>query len=96
MKDPAVKTFRTKYGKEIVLAPDKIVITTGDMSITISDTSGIDIKSSQNVNITADKDMKLSASSLHISADKIELSGKGNTIKLEDKIELKGSEIKMN
>ncbi|WP_314304791.1 contractile injection system protein, VgrG/Pvc8 family [Brevibacillus parabrevis] len=96
MKDPAVKTFRTKYGKEIVLAPDKIVISAGEMSITISDKHGISIVSNQNVNITAGQDINMSGSTIHINAQKIELTGKGNTITLEDKIEMKGSEIKMN
>ncbi|MED4572983.1 contractile injection system protein, VgrG/Pvc8 family [Brevibacillus agri] len=96
MKDPAIKTFRTKYGKEIMLAPDKIVISAGEMSITISDQHGISIVSNQNVNITAGQEISMSGNTIHIDAQKIELIGKGNTITLEDKIELKGSEIKMN
>lgn len=96
MKDPAVKTFRTKYGKEIMLAPDKIVISAGGMSITISDNTGIEIVSDKNVSISASKEAYLIGQTLRVKADKIELIGKGNTISLNEKIEIKGTEIKMN
>ncbi|MFW5436759.1 phage baseplate assembly protein V [Paenibacillus apiarius] len=96
MADPAIKTFRTKYGKEIMLAPDKIVISSEGMSITISDDQGIAIVSDKNVNITANQDIRMSSSNIRIQADKVELSGNGNTITLEDKVEMKGAEVKMN
>ncbi|MFW5433401.1 contractile injection system protein, VgrG/Pvc8 family [Paenibacillus apiarius] len=96
MADPAIKTLRTKYGKEIMLAPDKIVISGNGMSITISDDSGIDIVSNQNVSITADEDLLMSAQNIRITAEKMELKGKENTIILEDKILLQGEEVKMN
>jgi phage baseplate assembly protein gpV len=96
MADPAIKTLRTKYGKEIMLAPDKIVISASDMSITISDSSGIDIVSGKNVNLSAASDIVLSSGNIHLSANKIQLSGKGNSVTLEDNISLSGTEIKLN
>ncbi|WGU93557.1 phage baseplate assembly protein V [Paenibacillus dendritiformis] len=96
MADPSTKWFRTKYGKEISLAKDKIVISSKDMSITISDEHGIDIVSSKNINITAAKDILMSSQNIRIQAGKVELSGKGNTITLENTVEMKGEEVKMN
>ncbi|RRJ65558.1 hypothetical protein EHV15_23540 [Paenibacillus oralis] len=96
MADPAVKTLQTKYGKKIVLAPDKIVISSGGMSITVSDSEGITIKSDKDISITAGGELVLSSQMLQLSADKIELSGKGSTLSLEEEILLSGSEIKMN
>ncbi|GIP10614.1 hypothetical protein GNQ08_04065 [Paenibacillus macerans] len=96
MADPAVKTLQTKYGKKIVLAPDKIVISSGGMSIIVSDSEGITIKSDKDIGITAGGELVLSSQMLQLSADKIELSGKGSTLSLEEEILLSGSEIKMN
>ncbi len=81
MFDPATKTLYTKYGKKIKLAPDHIEISSQDMSIILHDQSGIHIVSSKNINL---------------NANKIELSGSGNSITLDDKKVLSGTEIKMN
>ncbi|AIQ15185.1 contractile injection system protein, VgrG/Pvc8 family [Paenibacillus durus] len=96
MADPAIKTLRTKYGKEIMLAPDKIVISASDMSITISDQSGIDIISGKNINISATSQLSMSSGILQLSAGKIELSGNGNSITLDKTTTFSGTEIKMN
>ncbi|KZE79610.1 hypothetical protein AV654_15010 [Paenibacillus elgii] len=97
MSDPAVKTFQTKYGKQIMLAPDRIVISSGKMHITISDKEGIEIKSDHNVIISADEDILMTSKNLKIKANKLELKGKEeNVITLENHMEFKGSEIKMN
>ncbi|KAF6628814.1 hypothetical protein H6F38_20095 [Paenibacillus sp. EKM208P] len=96
MADPAIKTLRTKYGKEIMLAPDQIVISGNGMSIVINDKTGIDIVSGKNVSISAASDIVMSSGNIQLSAGKIELSGKGNTITLDDKTTFSGTEIKMN
>ncbi len=96
MGNPDIKTFRTKYGKEIMLAPDKIVISAGGMYITVSDESGIEIVSDQNVSITAGQDVVMSGQTIRIAGSKIELTGKGNTITLEEELKMHGSEIKLN
>lgn len=96
MADPDNKTFRTKYGKEILLAKDRIVISANGMSITVSDSQGISIVSNKSVTISAGQDISMSSSTIQIEAKKIELSGNENTIVLEDKVSIEGSEIKMN
>lgn len=96
MADPAIKTLRTKYGKEIMLAPDQIVISGDGMSIVMNDNSGISIVSGKNVSISAASDIVMNAGSIQLSAETIELSGKGNTVTLNDKTIISGTEIKMN
>ncbi|MDN8592796.1 hypothetical protein B2I21_18470 [Chryseobacterium mucoviscidosis] len=96
MGNPDIKTFRTKYGKEIMLAPDKIVISAGGMYITVSDENGIEIVSDQNVSITAGQDVVMSGQTIRIAGEKVELTGKGNTITLEEELKMHGAEIKMN
>ncbi|MNP78918.1 hypothetical protein D3C76_1766420 [compost metagenome] len=79
-----------------MLAPDKIIISAGDMQIILSDKDGIQIISGQNVEITAAQNLLLSSHNIGISASKLKLSGNGNEITLEDNITVQGSEIKMN
>jgi phage baseplate assembly protein gpV len=66
------------------------------MSIVINDKTGIDIVSGKNVSISAASDIVMSSGNIQLSAGKIELSGKGNTITLDDKTTFSGTEIKMN
>ena len=97
MFDPATKTLYTKYGKKIKLAPDHIEISSQDMSIILHDRSGIHIVSSKNININAADQISLrSNKDINLTADKIELSGNGNSITLDDKTIFSGTEIKMN
>ncbi|MWC30006.1 contractile injection system protein, VgrG/Pvc8 family [Paenibacillus sp. MMS18-CY102] len=97
MSNPDTKSFRTKYGKEIVMGKDHISISAGNgLSITISDQSGISIESSKDVLIHSGSAMMLSSQNLQISAGKVELTGNKNSLLLEDKVEMKGAEIKMN
>ncbi|MGG4147601.1 contractile injection system protein, VgrG/Pvc8 family [Paenibacillus algorifonticola] len=91
------KSFRTKYGKEIVLEPHQIVIQAAGMAIVISDAQGIQITSDQNISINAGGSMMMKAKNIQLSAGKIELSGKANTITLGDSlVKVDGEEIKMN
>ena len=79
-----------------MLAPDKIVISAGGMYITVSDENGIEIVSDQNVSITAWQDVVMSGQTIRIAGEKVELTGKGNTITLEEELKMHGAEIKMN
>ncbi|WP_458121836.1 hypothetical protein [Paenibacillus sp. Z6-24] len=97
MSDPAVKTMRTKSGKEIMLAPHEIVISSGsNLYIKISDSEGIIINSPSNVNITAGTEMTLSSKDMKLNAGTIELMGNGNSIRLDDKTTFMATEVKMN
>lgn len=96
MDDPSIKTLRTKYGKEIMLAPDQIVISGDGMSIVMNDNTGISIVSGKDVSIRAASDIVMSSDRIQLSAETIELSGNGNTLKLTDNTMFSGTEIKMN
>uniref|UniRef100_A0AAE9PRZ1 DUF2345 domain-containing protein n=1 Tax=Paenibacillus polymyxa TaxID=1406 RepID=A0AAE9PRZ1_PAEPO len=48
------------------------------------------------MSISAASDIVMSSGNIQLSAGKIELSGKGNTITLDDKTTFSGTEIKMN
>lgn len=96
MDDPAIKTLRTKYGKEIMLAPDQIVISGDGMSIVMNDNTGISIVSGKDVSIRAASDIVMNSGRIQLSAETIELSGNGNTLTLTDNTMFSGTEIKMN
>lgn len=66
------------------------------MYITVSDENGIEIVSDQNVSITAGQDVVMSGQTIRIAGEKVELTGKGNTITLEEELKMHGAEIKMN
>ncbi|MNJ79333.1 hypothetical protein D3C77_773160 [compost metagenome] len=67
------------------------------MSIILHDQSGIHIVSSKNININAADQISLTSNKdINLTADKIELSGNGNSITLDDKTIFSGTEIKMN
>ncbi|MDR0266763.1 contractile injection system protein, VgrG/Pvc8 family [Paenibacillus sp.] len=96
-EDPDTKTFYTKYGKLISLGPSSIIIKSGNMFITLDDEKGISIVSDQDISITANGTVALGSKNILISANTVSLSGKENSIELEEeKILIKGTEIKMN
>lgn len=97
MADPDVKTLRTKHGKQILLAPDRIVISGGGLMITLMDDNGISIISDKNINIQATEKVVINAKQIMINAnEKIEMICKDNSIKMEDKMEIKGTEVRAN
>ncbi len=97
MADPDVKTLRTKHGKQILLAPDRIVISGGGLMISLMDDNGISIISDKNINLQAAEKVVINAKQIMINAtEKIEMTCKDNSIKMEDKMEIKGTEVRAN
>lgn len=97
MADPDVKTLRTKHGKQILLAPDRIVISGGGLMISLMDDNGISIISDKNINLKATDKVVINAKQIMINAnEKIEMTCKENSIKMEDKMEIKGTEVRAN
>lgn len=98
-KDPAQKIWRNKEGKEIRLAPDKVLITNNKgMSVELSDQSGIRVRSNASVTIDADNDISISSSNSNMelaAANKITLTQGESQLELSDGIHLSGSVIKM-
>lgn len=97
MANPDVKTLRTKHGKQILLAPDRIVISGGGLMISLMDDNGISIISDKNINLKATDKVVINAKQIMINAnEKIEMTCKENSIKMEDKMEIKGTEVRAN
>ncbi|WP_086347940.1 contractile injection system protein, VgrG/Pvc8 family [Candidatus Enterococcus clewellii] len=95
--DPAIKTLRNKFGKTITLEPNKITIVGNGVEIILNDGEGINITSSGNVSVTAGGALSLKGRNVVMDAsDSVNISSGGNTISVNDKIVLNGSEIKMN
>lgn len=58
--NPDDKSIKTKYEKEILLQPDRIIITNNKgLTIWLQDESGIHIQSTENVIVQADKDLSI-------------------------------------
>lgn len=67
--DPAVKSFSTKYGKEIVMRPGGIDIISGGNSMSLDDGGGIEVSSN--------KQISMSGSSINISGGDVSIHGAG-------------------
>ncbi|MBL1230532.1 hypothetical protein IW492_14975 [Enterococcus sp. BWB1-3] len=95
--NPAIKTLRNKFGKTITLEPDRITITGNGVEIILNDSSGINITSTGNVSVTAEGALSLKGRNVVMDAsESVNISSHGNTVSVNEKIVLNGSEIKMN
>lgn len=99
--DPKVKYFRTKFGKEIMFGEKEIVITgkDGETLIRLHEDKGIEIFSGQGVTVTAKKDVTINSEEgkVTISAGaEIDLVCKASSIKIDDEVNIKGSQVKIN
>ncbi len=100
IKDPEVKFFRTKYGKEIMFNEKEIMITGKDEEVLIRlvGEEGIEIYSKKDIKIKADKDISIeSGKTIQISAgSKINLECKASQIEMNGVTTIKGSKVKTN
>jgi hypothetical protein len=91
--DPDVKSFSTKYGKEIIMRPGGIDIISGSNLMTLDDNGGIQVKS--------DNDISMSGSSVSISGGSVSIYGDGGvtlsqsgaSIKIKDDVVMSGGKI---
>lgn len=67
--NPDVKSFSTKYGKEIVMRPGGIDVIAGGNSMSLSDNGGIQVKSNSQIS--------MSGSSISISGGDVSIHGAG-------------------
>lgn len=67
--DPSVKSFSTKYGKEIVMRPGGIDIISGGNSMSLDDGGGIKVSSNSQIS--------MSGSSINISGGDVSIHGAG-------------------
>lgn len=99
-KNPDVKSLKTKYGKEIRFTPQSIVITNNaGTSIEVSDSSGINIISDKNVNISANEAISISSdsSSVTIAGDTdVTLQQSGASLTLDGDINMSGGDLRIH
>jgi len=81
-KKPAVKSIKAN-GKEIILAPDRIIIQATDVVITWHDEDGVIITTRNNIKIRADEALDISAAEVNIDGEeKVQITCGGSSIKL--------------
>jgi len=94
---PEVKVFRTPNGKELKFSPDEILLTCVDGSIfmRLSESEGIEIISSQPININTKSNKTLEAKKkLNLSAkSEILMTCMGSLIKMDSDVKIMGNEV---
>lgn len=98
-KDPNVKSFKSKYQKEVRFTPESIVITNNQgTKIELTDAEGIHIVSAHSVMIEAAEDMTISSdtgSLIVAGTSSVSLMQGGNAINLDKGITFTGGELKI-
>ena len=98
-QDPDRKSFKTKYGKEILFTPDTVLITNNQgMTIEMNDQEGISMTSDKDILIQADGEMSIasgSASLLMAAEEILQVKQGGTTMTLSDDIYFTGGEFRI-
>lgn len=96
---PDYKSFKTKYGKEILFTPDSILMTNNQgMMVLMSDSDGITISSDKDILIEAEDNLTISSSSasLLIAADDVlQVKQGGTSMTLDGDIAFTGGEFRI-
>jgi len=91
------KIWRNKYGKEIRLTPDRIILTNNKgNSVELSDEQGIHIKSSGSVNLKAGGRIQISSENAGIevaASSRIRLQQGESEMLLQDGVEITGTKV---
>lgn len=98
-QNPDYKSFKTKYGKEILFTPDSILITNNQgMMVEMNDQEGITMTSDKDILIQAKDNMTIasgSASLLIAAEDIVQVKQGGTTMTLSDDIYFTGGEFRI-
>lgn len=98
-QNPDYKSFKTKYGKEILFTPDSLLMTNNNgMMLEMHDSEGITITSDKDIVIQAEENLTVAsgAASLLIAAnDKVQVKQGGTTMTLEGDITFTGGEFRI-
>ena len=97
-QNPDIKRFRTRFGKDIVIAPEYIHIDSGSgHEIKLLDDGGIEILSASDILLKSDKNIELSAAKdITINAKEgISLEQGKNYIAVKDDIKILGKHVYM-
>lgn len=91
--DPSVKSFSTKYGKEIVMRPGGIDIISGGNSMSLDDGGGIQVSSNSQISMSGSSiNISGGAVSIH-GAGGVTLSQSGASINIKDDVVMSGGKI---
>lgn len=100
IKDPDVKIFRTKFGKQILFNDKEIIISAkdGEILIKLIEDKGIEIYSKKDIKIVADKGISMeSKQTIQISANTgIGIKCKNSLIEMNGITTIKGDQVKTN
>lgn len=98
-QNPDHKSFKTKYGKEILFTPDSVLITNNQgMMVEMNDQEGITMSSDKDILIQSKDNMTIAsgASSLLIAAeDIVQVKQGGTTMTLSEDIYFTGGEFRI-
>lgn len=98
-QNPDYKSFRTKYGKEILFTPDSILMTNNQgMMVEMNDSEGITITSDKDITVQADENLTISSNSsslLIAAADKVQVKQGSTTMTLSGDISFTGGEFRI-
>lgn len=99
-KNAGIKFLKNRYGKEIRLTPEQIILTNNDgTSIEISDRKGIRLKSSESITLNARDNICISSrrADVKIKAEtNIRLEQREAAINLNEDISLEGAQVKLH
>jgi len=95
--DPDRKSFRNIHGKELVMTPDKMIMTNNKgMSVTLDDGAGISIVSDKSVNVTATDSISIISNNSSVTvagATSVDIEQENSAIRLTDDVVFKGTEM---
>lgn len=98
-QNPDYKSFKNKYGKEILFTPDTLIMTNNQgMMVELNDSEGVKIISDKSISIHAANSLTIASSSdsLLVAADKkVQVKQGGTTMTLEGDISFTGGEFRI-
>jgi hypothetical protein len=98
-KNPDHKSFKTKYGKELLFTPDSLELTNNQgMSIRIKDGEGVQIISNKNISITSGGNMTLSsedASLVIAGTERVDIRQGGAGLSMDKDITFTGGKFRI-
>lgn len=98
-QNPDYKSIKNKYGKEIILTPDKIAITNNKgMTIELDDETGINMKSNKDIHFIAQEQILVSSSQESImlaGKESVAINQSGTSILVDKNILFHGSEFRI-
>lgn len=98
-QNPDYKSFRTKYGKEILMTPDTMIMTNNNgLIIELSDKEGIFIGSDKEIVIQSEDKLTIAsqeASLLVAAQDRLQMRQGGTTMTLDEDITFTGEEFRI-